>query len=204
MMTWMLFKSDRTRKTRTYIRGAEMTYGLAMTAVINAASKPGDPPDQPRTIIPFTPQPVSPWRTPARAAAALVFFACLAWTTPCLANPSQDEVFKSISSNVDSQGSGGGSGMFLASLVAIAGVVLVVAVWKNRTAGPARGAAPLNNQGKLVRELMKATGLKPVQMRQLRVLADDLEARGQTVASPLTLLLCPSLMRKAKEEIEVR
>jgi hypothetical protein len=199
MMNWMLFKSDRTKHARMYVRGSEMTHGLPMTATVRSESGPPNKTAELRVVA----KPASKWRTPARAAAAVVFLACLVCASPCLANPSQDEVFKSISSNVDSQGSAG-SGMFLAVIVAIAGVVLIAAVWKNRTAGPARGTAPLNNQGKLIKELMKATGLKPGQMRQLRVLADDLEVRGQVLGSPLTLLLCPSLLRKAKEEIGER
>ena len=182
-----------------YVRGAEMTHGLPL-APTNA---PGHSTDRTAASLRLVARPQSRWRTPARAAAAVVFIACLAWTSPCLANPSQDEIFKSISSNVDSQNNSG-SGTFLAVLLSLAGVVMIVAVWKNRTAGPARGAVALNNQAKLIKELMKSTGLKPGQMRQLRVLADDLEDRGQIVTSPLTLLLCPSLLRRAKEEPDQR
>jgi hypothetical protein len=127
-------------------------------------------------------------------AAALV---CLAWVPACLAAPSQDEVFKSIQNNVDSHSD---NGVFLAVLAVIAGVVLIVAVIHSRSHRPTGSSAALNNAGKLTRELMKATGLKAGQLRQLRTLADELGDRGTPIDNPLTLLLCPSLLRQAKGE----
>jgi hypothetical protein len=123
--------------------------------------------------------------------------ATLLFAPACLAGPSQDEVFKSIQSSVNSHND---NGAFLAVLAVIAGVVLIVAVVQSRSRRPPGTSAALNNAAKLTRELMKSTGLKPGQLRQLRSLADDLDDRGTPIANPLTLLLCPSLLRQAKGE----
>jgi len=50
----------------------------------------------------------------------------------------------------------------------------------------------LNHQGKLLKEVMKRINLKPSEVRQLKTLAEE-----QSVSSPLTLLLCPSVLAKA-------
>ena len=188
----MLFENQ---KRRMHVRGSEMTRGarfVGHTPV--AASRPVPVEPKVETGRRFRAGPR--WATSAAMIPVLVFLTSVTWTPTVLANPSQDEVFKSISSNVDSHS---GNGPMLAILALAAGVILVAAIWKNWSAGPARTNASLNHPGKLIRELMKSTGLKHGQLRQLRVLSDDLEARGVQVQSPLTLLLCPSLLRKAKE-----
>ncbi len=115
---------------------------------------------------------------------------------PARAAPTQDDVFKSIQSNVHSDPVDGSKVMGF--LFAFAGVVvLVVAI--NKYQKPEAISKTLNHQGKLIRELMKSTGLKSSQIRQLKSLRDDLGENGTPVESLVTLLLCPSLIQKARE-----
>ena len=116
---------------------------------------------------------------------------------PAHANPTAEDVFKSMQTNV--QGSSTDNSKVLGFVLAAAGIV-VLAVAINRVQGK-REELPkaLNHQGKLIRELMKSAGLKSAQIRQLKVLRDDLEARGKPVEHLATLLLCPSLIKKARE-----
>jgi hypothetical protein len=56
---------------------------------------------------------------------------------------------------------------------------------------------PVNNHGKLMRDVMRSTGMTPAETRQLRVLAEHLRTPDGENPSPLTLLLCPSLMSRS-------
>ncbi len=99
---------------------------------------------------------------------AICLAVILTATLPANAAPTQEDVFKSISSNVDDK---------------------------------AREDKPkvTNHQGKLLRELMKSAGLKRSQIRQLKALSADLAAKNQPVQNLATLLLCPSLIKKARD-----
>jgi hypothetical protein len=143
-------------------------------------------------------------RRQRRAGGALPFWALLLYSSfilhhsslPARAAPTQDDVFKSIQSNVHSDPVDGSKVMGF--LFAFAGVVvLVVAI--NKYQKPEAISKTLNHQGKLIRELMKSTGLKSSQIRQLKSLRDDLGENGTPVESLVTLLLCPSLIQKARE-----
>ena len=114
---------------------------------------------------------------------------------PVLANPTQEEVFKSINENVGQTVDGT---KVLAIMAAIAGLVIILVLFNRRQT---REAAPtaLNHQGKLLRELMKTAGLKPAEARQLKVLAEHAAAVGEPVESAVTLLLCPSVMKRVKQ-----
>jgi hypothetical protein len=115
---------------------------------------------------------------------------------PAQATPTQEDVFKSIQSNVHSDPVDGTK--VLGFLFAFAGVVvLIVAI--NKYQKPSETVKTLNHQGKLIRELMKNAGLKSSQIRQLKALRDDLETRGKPVEHLVTLLLCPSLIKTARE-----
>jgi hypothetical protein len=57
---------------------------------------------------------------------------------------------------------------------------------------------PLNHSRKLMREVMKAVPLRRGEVRQLKLLADAATVDGgEPVESPLTLLLCPSVLARA-------
>ncbi len=105
--------------------------------------------------------------------------AVTALTAPASANPSQDDVFKSISSNVNDQIDGS---KVVAFLAATAGLIIILVLINHRQQ---RQDSPkvTNHQGKLLRELMKSA---------------DLAAGGEPVENLTTILLCPSLIKRAR------
>lgn len=137
-------------------------------------------------------------RRTGRFTLALVCFAFCILTSafPAQANPTLEDVFKNTQSNMDDQIDGR---KMLAFFAAAAGVVIMVVLINNRQQRVERPKV-LNHQSKLLRELMKTAGLKSAQVRQLKMLSADLRERGQPVDNLVTLLLCPSLIKKAREE----
>ena len=113
------------------------------------------------------------------------------------ASPTQDEVFKSIQQSENETVDGG---KVLAVLAAGVGLAIVLTLFSRRQKREAI-PKPLNHQGKLMRELMKTAGLKSGEVRQIKALADEIAAEGEPLDSAITLLLCPSLLKKtpAKE-----
>ena len=108
-----------------------------------------------------------------------------------LAAATQEEVFKSIQDNV---GSTTDPKKFFAFMCGIGGIVVLLAVLSNRKK---RQVTPkiFNHQGKLLKEMLRKIDLRPAEIKQLKALAD-----AQNLASPLTLLLCPSVLTKAVKE----
>jgi hypothetical protein len=104
------------------------------------------------------------------------------------ANPTQDEVFRSINQNV-------GSTVDLSKVIPYVmlaiGAVIMVVLYNHRSQRKAI-AKPLNHPGKLLREIAAKIDLKPVELQQLKMLA-----QAQQIEFPLTLLLCPSTLGKA-------
>jgi hypothetical protein len=120
------------------------------------------------------------------------FLCLLAFSRPALAQPTQEEVFQSIKDNVGPSQTDY-SKLLPYALVGLGVVILAVLVSQRKrqeTATP----KPLNHQGKLLREVLKTVPLRAAELKQLRMLAD---AREERLASPLTLLLCPSLLAQA-------
>ena len=113
------------------------------------------------------------------------------------AAPTQEEVFKSISNNLGP--SVDGTKVF-AVFLAVGGAAILLAVLSKRQK---RAALPqqLNHQGKLMRELIKTAGLTRSEAKTLALLVEQLEASGQPLRNPLTLLLCPSLTRRPPEPV---
>jgi len=104
------------------------------------------------------------------------------------AAPTQDEVFRSINQNV------GGTvdiKKFYPYLAGIVGLVIMACLYNNRQNRPLTGPK-LNHSGKLVREVSRRIHLRKIEVKQLRLLADE-----QNLENPLTLLLCPSVLGKA-------
>ena len=118
--------------------------------------------------------------------------ACLV-ASPVAAQPTQEDVFRSIGQNVSEPAD---SRRLLAVVLGIAGVValLVVVSHSKRREGRPR---ILNSQGKLLKEALKAVSLKPAELKQLKALAQEARARDEDgPQSPLTLLLCPSVLAR--------
>jgi hypothetical protein len=141
-----------------------------------------------------SPQPSPQWGEGVRLAIRLLapgvwlLASFLLWPFSALATPTQEEVFKSINQNV---GEATDPGKFMALIFGAAGVVILLVLFSHRRS---RDVSPrsLNHQGKLLKEVVKRINLRPSEVRQLKVLAEE-----QQVSSPLTLLLCPSVLAKA-------
>jgi hypothetical protein len=114
-------------------------------------------------------------------------FWLVATPTGAIAAPSQDDVLRSIGEHIDQQK--GDPSKLLAVLAAAGGFAVLLVVLAYRRKRELTSAA-LHHHGKLLREICRAISLKPAELRQLRQFADE-----QGLASPLTLLLCPSLHR---------
>ena len=130
-------------------------------------------------------------------ALSLIVLAVALAVLPAGAQPTQEEVFKSIGENVNEPVD---SGRVLGVIAGIAGVVVLVAVVGQRRG---RDASPkaLHHPGKLWKEVARAVSLKGAEVKQLKAIVQDVlpKAGGEAPESPLTLLLCPSLLARAAE-----
>jgi len=107
------------------------------------------------------------------------------------AAPTQEDVFKSISDNMSQRQD---TGQFLAVMAAIAGAaVLFAVISKHRQRDT--GAKALNHQGKLLKEVLRSTNLRPAEARLLKSLGES-----QSLDNGLVMLLCPSVLEKALRE----
>ena len=118
-----------------------------------------------------------------------------------LANPpTQEDVLRSIGQNVSESGD---SGRVLGILAGIAGAIVMLVVVGQRRAGEARPKV-LNHHGKLMKEVLRTVPLKPAELKQLKLLLAESAKRGgggegPAPSSPLTLVLCPSLLLKTAQ-----
>lgn len=132
-------------------------------------------------------------------AAVITFYVALV-STPASAAPTQEDVFRSISQNVN-ESSGGGK--LLAVVAAGVAVVLLLAVLLQQRQQRATSPKSVQHPGRLLKEVMKVVPLKPVELKQLKLLVerkrdDDEDNPGEVrVESPLTLILCPSVLVRA-------
>ena len=101
-----------------------------------------------------------------------------------------EDVFRSTR---ESMNQGTGDGHVLPLVVAGVGVVVLLAVLAYRRRREVTPAA-LNSPRRLMKEVARAAGLKTAEVKQLRQIAQE-----QSCTSPLTLLLCPSLLAKGLE-----
>ena len=135
----------------------------------------------------------------SRASARRRLFALLLATgywllasSPASARPTQEDVFRSIKENVGESKTD--YSKLLPYLVAGAGFVVLLALLSQRRREETAPKA-LNHQGKLLKEVLKSVPLRAAEVKQLRILAE--EVRDEPLESPLTLLLCPSLLAEA-------
>lgn len=114
----------------------------------------------------------------------VICFCCV----PSFALPTDEDVFKQVQDNYSTPTD---PKKFFAVVLAIVGIAVLAVVLSNRKQ---RKVVPktLNHPGKLLKEVMKTVDLRPVEVKQLKILAED-----QNVSSPLTLILCPSVLAKA-------
>lgn len=120
----------------------------------------------------------------------------------------QEEFFKSVQNSVNNTGPEGGGvtargfAMFLGVIGLIVAVtILAQKIQRRRASLPAARAlskpTSVNQPRKLMKEIAKAAGLSSDELRSLKAVADHY---GH--ASPLTLLLCPSLLIDAAQKDE--
>lgn len=114
------------------------------------------------------------------------------------APPTQADVFKSIQDHV-----GGNRDVdmskFLPFALAGAGAAILAVLFGQRRQRRQRRAVPqgLNHHGKLLKEVVKSVQLRPSELRQLKLLAEDAPPDDGPLVSPLTLMLCPTVMAKS-------
>ncbi|MDB5323857.1 MAG: hypothetical protein JWN40_5488 [Phycisphaerales bacterium] len=104
-----------------------------------------------------------------------------------LAQLKQEDVFKSISDNVG--GTTDPKVFYVVALIGTGLVLLLVVInnLKKRQASP----RAVNHQGKLLKEILKSLPLKKGEIKHLKTMAVE-----QRCASPLTLILCPSVLAR--------
>jgi cytochrome c-type biogenesis protein CcmH/NrfF len=112
----------------------------------------------------------------------------LAAAAPASAAPTQDEVLKSIQQNVNQSVDLTKAVPYFLVLVGAVILLIVYQNFRKRQVMPRR----VNHSGKLTREISRALHLRSIEVKQLKILAED-----QELQHPLILLLCPSALGKA-------
>jgi hypothetical protein len=125
-------------------------------------------------------------------------FWVLASSSSLPAQPTQEEVFKSIGDTVNEPLD---TSRVVAVVAAIGGVVVLLVVvgqWRKRDPK----SRSLDHPGKLLKEVMRNVPLKGAELKQIKILSQEVRPRGadRRVDSPLTLLLCPSLLGEAAKQ----
>jgi hypothetical protein len=113
------------------------------------------------------------------------------FATAAAAQLRQEDVFKSISENVSGPGD---PRPFYAMALVGAGVILLLVVVNHFMKRQARPKV-VNHRGKLIKEMLRRLPLRGGEVKQLKLMAAE-----QGCDSPLTLVLCPSLMAKGIQE----
>jgi hypothetical protein len=126
----------------------------------------------------------------------------LVFTTHATAKPSQSDVFKSIQENVgQSDESTMRAAPWVCAGIAVIFLLALISKRQTRQAIP----KPLNNPNKLMKEIMNSLPLRPKELKQLKVVADEIsDPDADTSMNPLVLLLCPSLVIKVLREESTR
>ncbi|MCY2951763.1 MAG: hypothetical protein NTU53_07265 [Planctomycetota bacterium] len=107
-----------------------------------------------------------------------------------LAQVTLEDVFKSTQENMTRTPTSSHLTAFSLGAVALAILLIVLQQFHKRSVV----LKPINHHGRLLKELAKSLPLKFTELKQLKRLAEQ-----QSYSSPLTLLLCPSLLSKAIE-----
>lgn len=144
----------------------------------------------------------NPWAERVAHALPYVLFAAAMLLLDSIGRgATQEEFLKSLHQSVNQGpvGEGGITARGFAMFLGVVGLIVAVLIVGNRIQRRTGGAKPaprplsrptnINQPRKLVREIAKAAGLSGDELRQLRTAADE---HGH--ASPLTLLICPSLL----------
>jgi hypothetical protein len=130
--------------------------------------------------------------------------ACIGWlscSAMALAKPTSEEVFRSFRENMSSEPSTVNLLPFVLAGVALIILLVVIGSRQKKIASP----KAVHHAGKLLKEVARSAGIKPSEIKKLKSLAQQAgERQGSALQSPLTLLLCPSVlaatMRQGKEK----
>lgn len=108
----------------------------------------------------------------------------------------QAEFLRSMSEGV----SGAGEGHAILPIILVVAGVILLLVWLGTRERKAAKPGTINHSRKLLKQIGREVGLAGAEIRQLKVLADiHAKSGGEPLHSPLTLLLCPSLLAKTLE-----
>ena len=151
-------------------------------------------------------QPAGRRRRDASRSALLVLLASGFWllasaTSPASAAPSQEDVFKSIQQNVGKRSDDSSRG--LAVVMGGAGALILALLIGSKVRGRQSRPKVVDHPRKLLREVMKTVPLKKKELKQLKLLAEESRqdgATGEPVESPLTLILCPSVLARTLKD----
>lgn len=108
-----------------------------------------------------------------------------------VAQPSQEDVFRSIQDSVGGSAETPDLLPYVAGAVGLLLMVVLISQRRKRVAAP----RSLNNRGKLLKEIVRSVPIRSREMKQLKIVAENADTDGPQ-PNPLTLLLCPSLMAK--------
>jgi hypothetical protein len=112
-----------------------------------------------------------------------------------LGNPTQEDVFRSLNQNMNTPVDMSRAVPYLLAALGVIILVILFNYHRQRQNTP----RSLNHPGKLSRELARRLGLRSIELRQLKLLAEE-----QELEHPLTLILCPSVLGKAIKSPSVR
>jgi hypothetical protein len=129
------------------------------------------------------------------AAAIASCIALLGPATIAAANPTQEEVFQSINDNVRSTADFTRAVPYMLTAAGVLILVLLFNYHRKHKKIPRKAYNP----ARLSRELCRRISLRSVELKQLKILAEE-----QELEYPLTLILCPSLLGKAIRSQNVR
>ncbi|MCC6422178.1 MAG: hypothetical protein IT447_01765 [Phycisphaerales bacterium] len=118
-----------------------------------------------------------------------------------LAKPTSEEVFRSFKENMSSDPSTGSMLPFLLAGAALIILLVVIASRQKHSATP----KAVNHPGKLLKEIAKSAGIKPSEIKKLKNLAQQAgERQGAALQSPLTLVLCPSVLAATMRQTKAK
>ena len=106
----------------------------------------------------------------------------------------EDEVLKSINENVGARADPAKLIPWVCGAAVVIFLIVVYNKWQSRRVVP----RVLNNDAKLMRDVLKQLPLRKTPVKNLKLLAEQ-----QGCSSPLTLLICPSLLASAAKRVKI-
>ena len=136
---------------------------------------------------------------------ACILLTCFVLSVPSssAASPSQDDVFKKIQESVGEK-----EELDYTPILYLAGggTVLVLVLWlvNRRRQAPSSAPKSLIHSGKLLKEVLREVPLTAAEVRQLKLVAESVQEQTGEATTPITMLLCPSLLAKGLQNKPAR